>query len=85
MAQQAPGIALPGLDKPSHNDSNDPSDATIISDVLGRERSVSIFASFSRDVESVAERLQDGSLNATVLAPSNAEIAKLPRKPWEGE
>lgn len=86
MIHQAPGIVLPGSPSSNGNDNDDGASPVgiIISDVLGRDRSISIFASLSRDVDSVAARLQNGRLNATVLAPLNAEIAKLPRKPWEG-
>ncbi|THY36563.1 hypothetical protein D6D01_00384 [Aureobasidium pullulans] len=53
-----------------------------ISDVLGRERSINIFAGFTRDIESVSKRLE-GSQNTTLLAPLNTAITRLPRKPWE--
>lgn len=57
----------------------------IISDVIGRERSINIFAGFTRDVEEISNRLEtnNGENNTTVLAPLNSEIQKLPRKPWE--
>ncbi|KAG9949018.1 hypothetical protein KCU85_g4668, partial [Aureobasidium melanogenum] len=59
------------------------SGAVTISDVLGRERNINIFAGFTRDIESVSRRLEAGSHNTTLLAPLNSAITKLPRKPWE--
>lgn len=59
------------------------SDSVIISDVLGKERSIQIFAGFTRDIDSVASRLDSQKENTTVLAPLNAGVTKLPRKPWE--
>lgn len=55
----------------------------ILSDVMGRDRSINIFAGLVRDVENVARRLDDQSQNSTVLAPLNSAMEKLPRKPWE--
>ncbi|MDI1488186.1 MAG: hypothetical protein OHK93_007460 [Ramalina farinacea] len=76
-------IPLPG----SSNDNNDqPSTGSgdvIISDVIGKERSINIFAGFTRDVDSVSKRLEDQSERTTVLAPLNSQLQKLPRKPWE--
>ncbi|KAI1366002.1 hypothetical protein F5Y08DRAFT_302365 [Xylaria arbuscula] len=57
----------------------------LISDVMGRDRSVNVFAGFARDVEAVARRLDDSSANSTVLAPLNSAIDKLPGKPWEDQ
>ncbi|KAI9776428.1 MAG: hypothetical protein M1816_005322 [Peltula sp. TS41687] len=56
---------------------------TILSDVLGKERSINIFAGLTRDVESVSKRCEDDSQNSTVLAPKNSVLAGMPRKPWE--
>jgi len=55
----------------------------MLSDVMGRDRSINLFAGFARDIEPIAQRLDDPSLNTTVLAPLNSAIEKLPRKPWE--
>jgi paired amphipathic helix protein Sin3a len=55
----------------------------MLSDIIGRDRSINIFAGFTRDFETVADRLNDASQNTTVLAPLNSAIEKLPRKPWE--
>lgn len=76
-----PNIVLPPSkesDKPSKD-----SDEVIISDVIGKDRVINIFAGFTRDVESISNRLENGEQNTTVLAPLNSEIQKLPRKPWE--
>ncbi|KAH0536753.1 hypothetical protein FGG08_006391 [Glutinoglossum americanum] len=55
----------------------------IISDVIQLDHSINIFAGFTRDIEPVAKRLEDGSRNTTVLAPLNSAVKALPRKPWE--
>lgn len=80
-----PGPALPPGDR-----SNPPQDppaggpgTVILSDVMGKDRSINVFASLARDVESVSLRLDDSSQNSTVLAPLNSAMDKLPRKPWE--
>lgn len=52
-------------------------------DVLGRERALNIFASLTRSLEAIETRLNDHSLNSTILAPSNAVLRSLQRKPWE--
>lgn len=58
-------------------------DAVILSDVLGKDRSINIFASLIRDIDSADTRMADGNSNTTVLAPVNSAITALPRKPWE--
>lgn len=55
----------------------------ILSDVIGKDRSINVFANLARDVESVSQRLDDESRNSTVLAPLNSAMDKLPHKPWE--
>ena len=55
----------------------------MIADVIGKERIINIFAGFTRDIDSISKRLEEGTQNVTVLAPLNSEIQKLPRKPWE--
>lgn len=60
----------------------DPS-SVMLSDVMGRDRSINIFAGFTRDIETVARRLEDATKNSVVLAPLNSAIEGLPRKPWE--
>lgn len=76
-----PNIALPPFSK-DDGPSKD-TDQVIISDVIGKERIINIFAGFTRDVEALSRRLEDNQQNSTVLAPLNSEIQKLPRKPWE--
>lgn len=63
--------------------SSGPGSTVVLSDVMGRDRSINIFAGFIRDVESVSNRLDNEAQNTTVLAPLNSAIEKLPRKPWE--
>lgn len=58
-------------------------DSVILTDVIGRDRSINIFAGFTRDIECVDDRLGDETLNTTVLAPLNSAIVALSRKPWE--
>jgi paired amphipathic helix protein Sin3a len=71
-------------------DNNRPSSSTagdhntvVLSDVIGKQRAINIFASFTRDVDSILRRLEDKAQNTTVLAPLNSQVEKLPRKPWE--
>ncbi|ETS81189.1 hypothetical protein PFICI_06191 [Pestalotiopsis fici W106-1] len=59
------------------------SGSVVLSDVVGKERSINLFAGFTRDVESVSQRLDDRKQNSTVLAPLNSAVERLPRKPWE--
>lgn len=80
-----PNILMPGGSKDSPSD-HTPSagvDGLSISDVIGKERIIGIFAGFTRDVDSISKRLNDQGQNTTVLAPSNSALQKLPRKPWE--
>ncbi|KAF2482581.1 hypothetical protein BDY17DRAFT_162311 [Neohortaea acidophila] len=79
-----PGIQLP----PSNTDNDNPSSGpptgdVILSDVLGTQPSIQIFAGFTLDIPSVSSRLNNGNQNTTVLAPLNRAITSLPRKPWE--
>jgi paired amphipathic helix protein Sin3a len=91
IVQQLPlmdpvGPALPPTDpaEPPTDPRPPPSKGSVIlSDVMGRDRSINIFAGFARDIESTARRLDDESRNTTVLAPLNSAIEALPRKPWE--
>ena len=66
-----------------NNNSPDGTNGVIISDVIGKDRVINIFAGFTRDIDNISKRLDDASQNTTVLAPLNSEIQKLPRKPWE--
>jgi hypothetical protein len=77
------GPALPPAnDSPSTSKPVD-SDAILLSDVLGRDREINIFAGFTRDFAPISERFDDSALNTTILAPVNSAIMSLPRKPWE--
>ncbi|OLN82906.1 FAS1 domain-containing protein, partial [Colletotrichum chlorophyti] len=76
------GPAMPPSD-PSDSRSPPAQDGVRLSDVMGRDRSINIFAGFTRDVESASRRLDDHTRNTTVLAPLNSAIDNLPRKPWE--
>ena len=60
-----------------------PSGDLLISDSIGKERIIAIFASFTRDIAVISSRLDSSSHNTTVLAPINAELKKLEHKPWE--
>ncbi|MCJ1313046.1 hypothetical protein MMC25_006722 [Agyrium rufum] len=76
-----PALFPPSLSEPSSD--NTAPDSLMISDVINKERSINIFAGFTRDLEDVSNRFDDSSKNTTVLAPLNSELQKLPRKPWE--
>jgi hypothetical protein len=79
-----PGIQLPtkkgDIGPPS---TSPPNSDVILSDVIGSQRSINVFASFTRDISSVSSRLESAGLNTTVLAPTNSALSALPRKPWE--
>jgi hypothetical protein len=72
----------PSTDAPPASKPAD-ADTVVLSDVLGRDRQINIFAGFSRDFAPISERFEDHSLNTTILAPINSAIMALPRKPWE--
>jgi len=76
------GPALPP-DNPNSPPFTEPTGEIILTDVLGRDRSINVFAGFTRDITDVDQRLGDSNLNTTVLAPLNSAIMALPRKPWE--
>ncbi|KAI0008161.1 hypothetical protein F4779DRAFT_588694 [Xylariaceae sp. FL0662B] len=76
------GPALPPS-PPGDSQQPPPQGGVLISDVMGRDRSINIFAGFTRDVASISSRLDDSSKNSTVLAPRNSAVENLPRKPWE--
>ncbi|KAI4101268.1 MAG: hypothetical protein L6R37_005010 [Teloschistes peruensis] len=73
---------LPGFGGGKQDSSADAGNL-IISDVIGKDRVINIFAGFTRDIDTISKRLDDDTQNTTVLAPLNSEIQKLPRKPWE--
>jgi hypothetical protein len=77
------GPAMPTpADSPATSKPADP-DTVVLSDVLGRDRELNIFAGFTRDFAHISGRFDDSSLNTTILAPINSAIMALPRKPWE--
>lgn len=81
-----PGPAMPPSSDPSAPPGDPPAGGpgtVILSDVMGRDRSINIFAGLVRDVESASRRLDDAARNSTVLAPLNSAMEKMPRKPWE--
>lgn len=84
--QQSPVMNAPNIALPPSNSEEEPSGGAgdvRISDVIGKERVINIFAGFTRDIENISRRLDDTAQNTTVIAPLNSEIQKLPRKPWE--
>jgi hypothetical protein len=70
---------------PSNGDEESPDFSTgvIISDVIGKRQNIAIFSGLIRDIDTVSARIEDAAQNATVLAPDNAAMRNLPRKPWE--
>ena len=78
-----PNILFPPSSNKDKDDSSGRSGELSISDVIGKERVISIFAGFTRDIDSISKRLDTNDQNTTVLAPLNSELQKLPRKPWE--
>lgn len=78
-----PNILFPPSSNQDKDASSDGSETLSISDVIGKERVVNIFAGFTRDIDSISKRLGTKTENTTVLAPLNSELQKLPRKPWE--
>jgi hypothetical protein len=81
-----PGIQLPSKEGEREDgppSTSPPNGDVILSDVIGSQRSINVFASFTRDISSVSSRLETAGLNTTVLAPINSALSALPRKPWE--
>lgn len=58
-------------------------DNVLLSDTVGLDRSINIFAGLIRDIDTLSSRLDSKSTNSTILAPLNTAITTLPRKPWE--
>lgn len=84
----APGPAMPPPPPSDPPSSSGPGqggggEGVRLSDVMGRDRSINVFAGFTRDIESASRRLDDQGRNTTVLAPLNSAVERLPRKPWE--
>ena len=78
-----PNILFPPSSDKDKDASSGGSEDLSISDVIGKERVINIFASFTRDIDNISRRLNANDQNTTVLAPLNSELQKLPRKPWE--
>lgn len=78
-----PNILFPPPNNKDKDDSSSGSGDLSISDVIGKERVISIFAGFTRDIDTISKRLDANDQNTTVLAPLNSALQKLPRKPWE--
>ncbi|KAK9472947.1 uncharacterized protein V1510DRAFT_415620 [Dipodascopsis tothii] len=57
----------------------------LMTDALGVDREISIFAGLVRQIEDLMLRLQDPEAETVVLAPSNTAMQALSRKPWEDE
>ncbi|MCJ1249065.1 hypothetical protein MMC30_006287 [Trapelia coarctata] len=81
--QNEPNIALPMPDNEKMSEGSSPAGDVIISDVIGRDHIINVFAGFTRDIDSISRRLDDNTQNSTILAPLNSELMKLPHKPWE--
>ncbi|CAG8116847.1 unnamed protein product [Penicillium salamii] len=77
------GLIRPQQTAPNEDVNPESSDSPIISDVLPKTKAINVFARLTRDFDAIANRLNDGSKNITVLAPRNSAIQNLPRKPWE--
>lgn len=73
----------PSSDRPPADTPAGGPGTVLLSDVMGRDRSINIFAGLVRDVEAASRRLDDAAQNSTVLAPRNSAVEALPRKPWE--
>ncbi|KAL1954688.1 hypothetical protein VTO42DRAFT_792 [Malbranchea cinnamomea] len=82
MSGDQPNDILPSSG-PGGGDSASGDDGLIVSDILNKERDINAFASLARQIEEVSNRLNSDRINTTVLAPSNAAVQRLPRKPWE--
>lgn len=83
MDNLGPGPAMPPSGASPAEPPAGSGGGVVLSDVMGRDRSINLFAGFVRDIESASDRLENSSQNTTVLAPLNSAVEKLPRKPWE--
>jgi hypothetical protein len=77
-----PVLPSPNVENPLPTSSPD-TNPQILTDVLPKTRSINIFAGFTRDIEAISNRLDDKTLNTTLLCPLNSAVTALPRKPWE--
>ena len=75
------GLTNHNTDDNNNNNQNN----LLLSDIIGKHRSISIFSSLTRDVPAATTLLEDPTRNATVLAPLNSALQHLQRKPWEHE
>lgn len=84
-APQRPIMTVPDIVLPSPEDDKTapPTGDVMISDMIGIERVINIFAGFTRDIDTISRRLDDSTQNSTILAPLNSALQNLPRKPWE--
>lgn len=76
-------IPLVEVDRISPTDQPFLSHDMIFSELLGNSRVVSGFAGMIRNFPEIINRLEDGRMYKTVLAPTNKAIATMSRKPWE--
>ncbi|KAK4097926.1 hypothetical protein N658DRAFT_256324 [Parathielavia hyrcaniae] len=83
MNPAGPGPTITPSEPPPTDPPSNSGGGVVLSDVMGRDRSINLFAGFVRDIESASRRLEDSARNTTVLAPLNSAVEKLPRKPWE--
>ncbi|RMZ78024.1 hypothetical protein DV737_g4067, partial [Chaetothyriales sp. CBS 132003] len=87
QAPMNPGpVQPPSSEQPQDQDS--PGDGGLtIADILPKSRNINIFASLTRDVSSISDRLESNHSrdNTTLLAPLNSVMQSLPRKPWESK
>ncbi|MBA7493062.1 hypothetical protein ES702_03617 [subsurface metagenome] len=79
------GPAIPDDSSAPGDNQNGNNGQLTISDILPSQRQINIFASLTRDVESLNSRLESSlpDSNTTLLAPLNSAMSDLPRKPWE--
>ena len=81
-----PGPVQGGASPERPNDKGSLDGSTLsISDILPQTRKINIFASLTRDISGVTDRLESTKPadNTTLLAPLNSAMQALPRKPWE--
>lgn len=84
LGEQSP-IGIPFVDKimPSTPSDQTVSTGVILSDVVGKSQSIAIFSGLTRDIDTIADRLDNAGQNTTILAPENSAMRSLKRKPWE--
>lgn len=83
LGEQSPlGIHLEKTMPPAAGDQG-VSTGVILSDVVGKPQSIAIFSGLTRDIDTIADRLDNAGQNTTVLAPENGAMRNLKRKPWE--